>query len=262
MEVAAALPTSMQGIVSEALSTGSDERARALCTELRVAVQTHNEDYEQRKQHVALARKLLETLETSVPLGEDRLKQTLDLIIAGVRPFSDTVAQQVEAAIASSDETRHLEEAKMAGEIVERTLQDLGYAVAPIESTLFVRGGVTYFKKASWGQYCMRVAVRPREQKINFNAVRIEAHTNDQSSPDRFADLQIENDWCQELPKVMETLRARGLDTSLLRQVMAGSVPVPLVSSTEVQPSMVPEARGTGRVGTARPQVKPRNRAL
>ena len=83
----------------------------------------------------------------------------------------------------------------------------------------------------------MRLTVRPDESKINFNVVRIAGQADrGRNSPGR-ADIEAENAWCSGYQQLVDTFKARGLETELSRHLPVGSVPVPVVGTDEISPA-------------------------
>jgi hypothetical protein len=224
----------LEGLVMEALSVDSENRFSALTTEIRLQVQHMKRREEARNAGAEKAKVLLDLLDSEIPFGEEPLKQRLELVRVGAIPFSEDFETLARKALARAQESARDQLQASAAEIVRETLADLGYDVAPIEETLFARGGKVYFRKAGWKNYCVRLTVRPAESKMNFNVVRIEERTNDRDSSSREADIEAENAWCSGYQQFVDTLAARGLDTQLTRQLPVGAVPVQRVGSDEI----------------------------
>jgi hypothetical protein len=224
----------LESIVMEALSVESETRFFALTTEIRLQVQEMNRREESRKASAEKAKALLDLLESKIPLGEDPLKQRLELVRVGAIPFSDDFERMARSAVAKAEEAAKASIQASAADIVKETLADLGYDVAPIEETLFAKGGKVYFRKAGWNEYCVRLTVRPDESKINFNVVRMADKVGDTGASSRDADIEAENAWCSGYQQFVDTLAARGLDTELTRHLPVGAVPVQTVGSAEV----------------------------
>lgn len=220
----------LEGLVMEALSVGSENRFSALTTEIRLQLQDMKRREEARNAGAEKAKVLLDLLESEIPLGEESLKQRLELARVGAIEFSDVFEKMVTGAIAEAEEAAKASTQALAADIVKETLVDLGYDVAPIEETLFAKGGKVYFRKAGWKDYCVRLTVRPDENKMNFNVVRI--GVQDLSS--READIEAENAWCSGYQQFVDTLASRGLDTELTRHLPVGAVRVQAVSADEV----------------------------
>ena len=220
----------LEGLVMEALSVDSENRFAALTTEIRLQLQGMKKREEARNVCAKKAKVLLDLLESEIPLGEEQLKQRLELVRLGAIEFSDVFEKMVSAAIAKAKEATKASTQALAADIVKETLADLGYDVAPIEETLFAKGGKVYFRKAGWKDYCVRLTVRPDESKMNFNVVRL----GGQDFRSREADIEAENAWCLGYQQFVETLASRGLDTKLSRHLPVGALPVQAVSADEV----------------------------
>ncbi len=224
----------LEHLVMEALSAESESRFSALTTEIRLHGQEMRRLEETRKADAEKARALLDRLDLGIPSGEEPLKQRLELVSVGAIPFSEDFETMARDALATIEEADRAKLHAFAAEIVKDTLADLGYDVAPIDETLFSRGGKVFFRKSGWNNYCVKLTVRPNESKMNFNVVRIAERPDDRERSSREADLEAENAWCSGYQQFVETLAARGLDTQLTRQLPVGAVPVQTVGSDEI----------------------------
>lgn len=229
-----ASPPKLEHLVMEALSTRSGARYEALATELRHQIQLMNQEQARAQADAKKAQTLLDSLEIAVPLGADQLKQRLELVKVGALALPEGIEALVAKEVAIAEQARGRESQEAASGIVREALLDLGYEVAPIEETLFVRGGKVYFRKPGWNDYCVRLTVRPDESKINFNVIRIAGPDEDKRAAMGAADIEAENAWCSGYQLVVDTFKARGLETELTRHLPAGAVPVPVVGSDEV----------------------------
>ena len=224
----------LESLVMEALSCGSENRFSALTTEIRLQVQEMKRREETRRAAAEKAKALLDRIEMEIPSGEEPLKQRLELVRVGAISFSEDFDKMARSALAQAEEKNRARIQASAADIVKEALADLGYDVAPIEETLFARGGKIYFRKAGWNNYCVRLTVRPDESKMNFNVVRIAEHAGDRESSSRVADIKAENAWCSGYQQFVDTLAARGLDTQLTRHLPVGAVPVQAVGTDEI----------------------------
>lgn len=229
-----ASPPKLEHLVMEALSTRSDTRYDALATELRHQIQLMNQEQAHAQANAKKAQTLLDRLELDAPSGADKLKQRLELVKVGALALPDDMEAQVAKAVAEAEHARARESQEAASGIVREALLDLGYEVAPIEETLFVRGGKVYFRKPGWNDYCVRLTVRPEENKINFNVIRVAGPDEDKRAAAGAADIEAENAWCSGYQQVVDTFKARGLETELTRHLPVGAVPVPVVGADEV----------------------------
>ena len=113
--------------------------------------------------------------------------------------------------------------------VVEQSLQDLGYQVEEIESTLFVEGGVAHFRKSHWGDYMVRMRVERGGGSINFNVVRA-VDADQVEGQASVQDHLAEDRWCAEFPALRQALEARGLPLQVTRRLEAGELPVQRVA--------------------------------
>lgn len=230
-------PPKLEHLVLEALSTRSEVRYSALTTEIRHQIQLMKQSEAVIKADAKKAEALLNRLERENPFGADHLKQQLELVRVGAIPMQDSMEVLVGEAMTEAKLARARETQEAASGIVRDALKDLGYEVAVIEDTLFVRGGKVFFRKPGWDDYCVRLTVRPDESKINFNVVRIAGQADrGRNSPGR-ADIEAENAWCSGYQQLVDTFKARGLETELSRHLPVGSVPVPVVGTDEISPA-------------------------
>ena len=127
--------------------------------------------------------------------------------------------------------------------VVEQSLQDLGYQVEDIESTLFVEGGVAHFRKNHWGDYMVRMRVEEGGGSLNFNVVRaVDAH--DAAEPS-VQDHLAEDRWCAEFPALLKALAARGVHLEVTRRLEAGELPVQRVARDRLPRFAESEAPGS-----------------
>lgn len=220
----------LENLVIEALSIGSESRFAALATEIRLQVQEAAERDRRRVDDAAKAKSILDRLDLEIPVGEDPLKQRLELVKAGAISLSQDIESAAESAFSRATKAEQAALHSSAAEIVSDTLADLGYEVTSIGETLFAKGGKVYFRREGWRNYCVRLTVRPEESRMNFNVVRFDGG----SPASREADIEAENAWCSGYEKLVETLAARGLETQLTRHLPVGAVPVQTVGSEEV----------------------------
>lgn len=229
-----AVSPTMEHLVIEALSAETESRFTGLATEIRLQVQEMKAAAALAKVDAKKAQALLKMLNQAVSAGEDHLKQRLEFVRAGAIALPEGIEILVNTAIAKEKNASRRKEQETASGIVRDSLADLGYEVAPIEETLFVSGGKVYFRKAGWNDYCVRLTVRPEESKINFNVVKVSEQTDSADRSSRAADLEAENAWCSGYQQLVDTLKARGLETELTRHLPVGAVPVPVVASNEI----------------------------
>ncbi len=166
----AALPTELEALARAVVLAPTLERAEALATELRLAVQ------QQRDAHLAQSTEATEAKRAAggAPGGRPgaaaacarargrrcraaRRRLALRRAAGGRRMRLRTASRQEQDAAAL---------------VLQESLRDLGYEVEDIEATLFVDGGTVHFRRAGWDNYFVRLRLSPRERSVNFNVVR------------------------------------------------------------------------------------------
>ena len=232
-EAADSIPPDMEALMAEMIGAPSAVRAEALELELRLRVQRFNEEHTRRQRELEETRALLESLPDA--LATDAARQDLELVLSGLSALTDALRQRVREAIAAYQAELAEERRQGASRVLADTLKDLGYATDGIENTLFVEGGVAHVNKAEWGDYYVRLRVDPREHTVNFNMVR--EREAGEAGDRRAADQAAENSWCDGMPKLLQTLQARGLPMKLQRHLAAGAMPVQVV-----EPGAIPDA--------------------
>jgi len=242
----------LKPLIVEALSTDSDSRFDGLEIEIRRQIQDMNAANVLAKANAAKAEGLLEALEKAIPLGEDQLKQRLELVRAGAIALPDGLETEVHGAIASAQRDRRVREQALASAIMRDTLSDLGYEASPVDETLFVKGGRVFFRRAGWDDYCVRLIVRPEEEELSFNLVKMDDVTEDAGNPARDADLDEEHAACVGYLEFADTLRARGLETEVFRRLPAGELPVQRVRTSDVPLPSLSSSRRSRKAPPAR----------
>ena len=135
--------------------------------------------------------------------------------------------------------------------VVEQSLQDLGYQVEEIESTLLVEGGVAHFRKSHWGDYMVRMRVEAGGASLNFNVVR--AMDSPEAAEPSVHDHLAEDRWCAEFPALLKALAARGVHLEVTRRLEAGELPVQRVAREHL-----PSFAEAETFSTTAPQLKAR----
>ena len=220
------LPSHLESLAREIVLAPSLERAEALTSELRLAVQRHSEASNAQRRDADIARSLLAELPDDVP---ETLRRAIERVAAGVEPMDDALRESAQAALDAAAAERQIVEQQAAADVLEQSLRDLGYDVQDIEATLFVDGGTVHFRRDGWEDYYVRLRVDPRERTVNFNVVR--ASGGEDSAERRRLDALAEDRWCAEFPRLLQTLAARGLALDVTRRLDAGEVPVQQVDA-------------------------------
>ncbi len=230
----ATLPPALEALARQIVLAPSLERAEALATELRRAVQEERDAREAQVVDAAAAARLLAALPAEAP---EPLLRALEAVAAGTVRLDARLRAAAEDVLdeAAADAGRQAETA--AATVLEESLRDLGYEVDDIEATLFADGGTVHFRRAGWDNYFVRLRVAPTERTINFNVVR--ARGDEENAERRRQDALAEDRWCAEFPRLMATLAARGLALDVTRRLEAGAVPVQVVDAASL-PAIAP----------------------
>jgi hypothetical protein len=224
LQEGAVLPPPLQALARDIVLAPSLERAEALATELRRAVQLARAEREQQVKDTAQARALLAQLSDNAP---PELVAALERVAAGVELLDGPLREATQHLLDTAAAQREQDEQAAAALVLQESLRDLGYQVDDIESTLFADGGSVHFRREGWDQYFVKLRVAPAEHTVNFNVVR--ARGAEENSERKRQDALAEDRWCSEFPKLLETLKARGLELAVTRRLGAGEVPVQTV---------------------------------
>lgn len=220
----ATLPPALEALAQQIVLAPSLERAEALASELRLAVQREREAALARAAEAERAAALLAQMPEDAPVP---LLRALEAVVAGIARLDAELRKSAEDVLdeAAADRERRTEAA--AALVLQESLRDLGYEVEDIEATLFADGGTIHFRRAGWDNYFVRMRVAPHEKTVNFNVVR--AHGDEETAERRRLDALAEDRWCSGFPRLMETLASRGLALDVTRRLEAGAVPVQVV---------------------------------
>ncbi len=224
IEAGTPLPATLAALAREIVLAPSLDRAEALATQLRGAVQREREAAHKQRSDAAAAREFLAALPDAAPAA---LIAALERVAAAVEPMDDALRAAAAEAIAGAAEAQESELNEAAALVLQESLRDLGYEVEEIETTLFAAGGAIHFRRAGWESYFVRMRVDAQDETVNFNVVR--ARGDEETAERRRLDALAEDRWCAEFPRLLETLASRGLALDVTRRLDAGEVPVQVV---------------------------------
>lgn len=235
----ASLPPALEALARQIVLAPSLERAEALASELRLAVQQQREAEAAQAADAATAAKLLADMPEEAPAP---LLRALEAVAARAARLDPALRRAAEDVLdeAAAERDRRAEAA--AAFVLQESLRDLGYAVEDIEATLFAEGGTVHFRREGWESYFVRMRVAPQERTVNFNVVR--ASGDEETAERRRQDALAEDRWCAEFPRLMDTLAARGVALNVTRRLDAGAVPVQVVDGASL-PAVPAEAPRT-----------------
>lgn len=244
----AVLPQELEALAKAIVLAPTVERAEALASELRLAVQERRATQHAQQAEAAEAKRILDELPEDAPAP---LLRALEHVAAGVERMDAALREVAQETLDHAAADRERDEQQAAAVVLQESLRDLGYDVEEIEATLFADGGAVHFRRAGWDNYFVRLRVNPRERTANFNVVR--ARGDEETDERRRLDALAEDRWCAEFPRLMQTLAARGLELGVTRRLEAGEVPVQVVDGASLPAHGADEA-------TAPPRKPPRAR--
>jgi hypothetical protein len=137
---------------------------------------------------------------------------------------------------------------RYAQQVIGETLAELGYDVEPGFATLFVEGGVAHIQQPDWGDYYVRLRVKPEAGDLNLNVVRVSEERASTSNEQARRDQEMEGTWCAAHRELLQRLAEQGIASQSLRAHAPGELPVPCVQPDAVQrPSRVQRRPTAGR---------------
>lgn len=228
------------------LQAPSAARGTGLELELRHQVQRANE---QARAEIADMQKARDLIASMRGLDSPELRVVLsDLVRVEARELRlgddlwDRATEARSAALAQADH-------EYASEVIPQVLTDLGYEVESGFSTLFVERGIMHFQKPGWGEYGVRLRVE--NERVEFDVVRGSGQRGRTAREQRVRDTEIEAVWCAELPDVVDSLKAHGIDLRIAEQASPGERSIEVVDTTRVGiSSMAGKAKGPRRSDT------------
>ncbi len=229
LEAGAVLPAELETLAREIVLAPTLERAEALASELRLAVQRQREARVARRSDAEEAQRMLGELPEDTPVP---LLRAVERVAAGIDRMDPALRRSVQEVLDTAAADRERLEQEAASFVLEQSLRDLGYEVEDIEATLFVDGGSAHFRRAGWENYFVRLRVDPNDRTVNFNVVR--ARGDEENAERGRQDALAEDRWCAEFPRLMQTLAARGLALDVTRRLEAGEVPVQVVDGASL----------------------------
>lgn len=132
-----------------------------------------------------------------------------------------------------------------AQQVISETLHELGYTVETGFATLFVAGGVAHIHQPDWGDYRVRMRVKPEVGDLNFNVVRVSTDHGAGSTEQAQRDRAMEESWCEAHEELLRRLQERGIASQRTRALAPGAWPVPIVKLEAV--AVEPPAQGQRR---------------
>ena len=227
-------PPKLYELIMSALQAPSATRFDGLLDEIRLQMSRQEAAELAAKLAADQATELLDLLESALEDDVQGIKQDLELVRVGATPMTPEIESKAREILSNAKDLNQTKNNEAASLILSNTLSDLGYEVASIEDTLFVKGGKVYFRKPGWNNYCVRLTVRPEESKMNFNVVRMLGERGETETASRTSDIEAENAWCSGYDALIDSLATRGLEAKLTRHLPVGAVPVPGIDKNEI----------------------------
>jgi len=132
-------------------------------------------------------------------------------------------------------------------QVIGETLAELGYEVETGFATLFVEGGVAHIQQPDWGDYYVRLRVKPDAGDLNLNVVRVSADLSPASNEQARRDREMEEQWCAAHRELLHQLEQRGIASQPLRTHAPGELAVQCVPPDAVQRAHRTRVQRTGR---------------
>jgi hypothetical protein len=131
-------------------------------------------------------------------------------------------------------------------QVISETLAELGYGVETGFATLFVEGGVAHIQQPDWGDYYVRLRVKPDAGDLNLNVVRVSEDRTAPSNEQARCDREMEEHWCAAHRELLHRLEQRGIASQPLRAHAPGELAVQCVRPDAVQHARRAQVRRTG----------------
>lgn len=226
---------------------GSDDDPGALALPASLAAQVDA---------AAPSRRLLQRIAHLGPVPDHIQVLAEELDQAADPSRSELLASELRRRVQLYAESALRQEVERAQALVmEQSLQDLGYQVEGIESTLFVEGGVAHFRKSHWGDYMVRMRVAEGGGGVNFNVVRAVQADHAEAQEASVQDHLAEDRWCAEFPALLNALAARGVQLEVTRRLQAGELPVQRVARDRLP--RFAEGEASTSTATMQPMAQP-----
>lgn len=222
-----------------AVASAPPSAAAAALDQLRLDVQRLNAAAEQARARAAAVagfRETLAGLESPEVTAALALVDSLGAGASGVRleDVERTVSEAAAAAAREADE-------RFAASAVRQSLEELGYDIGPEFETLLVSEGKVDVRRPRWNGYGLRVRSASPAGELRFHVVRAAGHEDEGS---RRRDTEVEEDFCSELPALVEGLAASGVGARVVADVPPGTLPVPVSAAI---PALAAPARDRAR---------------
>lgn len=220
--------------------------AELLLTDLRVRVHRLNRVIREKQRSLAKrrdkeaveARDLMQRLGALGQDPEGVLHDDLLRVASGEAPLTETLRTKAATALAKADRD-------YAGTVLKETLEQLGYEVQESFETLFAQGGSNFFQRPSWGKYHCRISVDSERERLNFDMVRYGEGREMESIDAALRDKEMEEQWCQEVPGLLNQLAQKRLAIDLTRKLAPGTIALQVIDDVRLKPRIRQQKRDT-----------------
>jgi hypothetical protein len=226
----------IESMAQSCLKVEDPVRVELLVTDLRVRINRLNRTVrdeqcrmaELRDKDAAEARDYIQRLGVLGCSAEGTLREDLLRVSSGDAIFTDDIRKNARTAIAAAEQG-------YAGIALKETLEQLGYEVQSGFKTLFAQGGSSFFQRPSWSEYHCRLTVDSQRQHLNFDMVRY-GSGGEESMEAALRDKEMEQKWCQEVPRLLDRLARKGLTVNLTRKLAPGIIALQVIDDDRLKP--------------------------
>jgi hypothetical protein len=219
---------------------GHDEVRRRL-DELRRRVDVANKRAAQLDEDVVRARYLLADLR-STPDPPSDLDAALLAVIARETTLDERLVARVGALVAAAEATA---DAAYVSATVAEVLEELGYDVGIGFRTALTRDGLAHVRRQgrAWADHGVRIRLDRDRGMLMFHVVGASDRPADAGR-----DTALEEELCEDVPRLVEGLGERGVSAPIRSSMGAGQVPVAEVPREVLgQPLESPDEKGRRR---------------
>lgn len=218
-DVPAARRVGVETALARLTGASDAQEQRRWVIELRHAVDEANRDAARRVRDGDRARLLLADL-AQLDDPPEALVAALEEVLLGGVPLHDELAVQVRAVVVAGQAAK---EAAVVAATVGHVLRSLGYEVDETFDTVLAHDGLAHVgvDEPGWRDHGVRVRLDRHRRKVGFHLVRAAGRAD---AAER--DVQLEADWCEDVPALLDGVAARGVRLELTARTEPGQLPV------------------------------------
>lgn len=210
---------SVEAILERLHAAITSDQQHVWLTELRHAVDLANRRATEADADAERARHLLADLR--IHADEPQVLATaLGEVVARRAELTDDLVEEVRAVVTAASAQA---EASFVTASVAEILGDLGYVVDEGFATVLARDGLAHVRGGSphWDDHGVRIRLDADRRELMFNVVRARGRP---SSTTR--DVALEEDWCSDLPAVLDGFDDLGIDLTIATRAAPGELAV------------------------------------